>query len=133
MTGEPEHIKQLIHFDGLDQIFIGNDESLSIYGVGSSFFVSPHDSHITFKLNNLLHVPSIPKNLLKCSPIAKDDFVFLEFHPDKCLVKYQGKNKVLFQGIIGVNELHSFHNLNILISAMDGVHFLLSVTETIGA
>jgi len=44
---------------------IGKGGGLRIYGVESSSFVSPNDSHITFKLNNLLHVPSITKKLVK--------------------------------------------------------------------
>jgi len=83
------------HFDGLDQIFIGNGEGLSISSAGSSSFVSPNDSHITFKLNKLLIVPSISKNLLSVSQFAKDNYVFFEFHPHLCLVKSQVTNKVL--------------------------------------
>jgi len=36
VTGESQNIKQFTHLDGLDQIFIGNGEGLSISGVGSS-------------------------------------------------------------------------------------------------
>ena len=57
MTSESQNIKQFTHFDGLDQIVIGNGEGLSISGVDSSSFVSPNVSHITFKLHKLLHVP----------------------------------------------------------------------------
>ena len=95
VTGESQHIKQFSHFDGPDQIFIGNGEGSSIPSVGSSIFVSPNDSHITFKLHKLLHVPSSLKNLLSISQFAKDNFVFFEFHPHLCLVKSQATNKVL--------------------------------------
>jgi len=83
VTGEPQNIKQFSHFDGLDQILIGNceglsisaagsssfvsqilignGEGLSISAAGSSSFVSPNDSQITIKLQKLLHVPSITK------------------------------------------------------------------------
>ena len=37
VTGESQHIKQLSHFDGPDQIFIGNGEGLSISNTGSFF------------------------------------------------------------------------------------------------
>ena len=53
VTDESQHIKQLSHFDGPDQIFIGNGEGLSISNIGSSSFLFPNDSHITFKLNKL--------------------------------------------------------------------------------
>ena len=113
VTGESQHIKQFAHFDGPDQIFIGNGEGLSISSVGSSSFVSPNDSHITFKLHKLLHVPSISKNLLSVSQFAKDNFVFFEFHPYLCLVKSQMTNKILLQSVVGVDGLYSFHNIRL--------------------
>ena len=111
VTGESQHIKQLSHFDEPDQIFIGNGEGFSISSTGSSSFVSPNDSHITFKLNKLLHVPSISKNLLSASQFVKDNVVFFEFHLHSCLVKSQGTNKLILQGAVGVDGLHSFHNI----------------------
>ena len=56
VTGESQHIKQLSHFDGPDQIFIGNGEGLSISNTGSSSFLSPNDCHITFNLIQLKYV-----------------------------------------------------------------------------
>ena len=44
VTGESQHIKQFAHFDGPDQIFIGN-EGLYISSTGSSSFVPPYDSY----------------------------------------------------------------------------------------
>jgi len=76
VIGESQNIKQFTHFDGPDQIFIGNGEGLSISSAGSSCFVSPNDSHITFILHKLLHVPPISKNLLSVSRFAKDNSVF---------------------------------------------------------
>ena len=63
VIGDSQNIKQFTHFDGPDQIFIGNGEGLSISKTGSSTFISPIDTSITFKLHKLLH-PSISKNLL---------------------------------------------------------------------
>lgn len=40
----------------------------------------PH-SNLTFKLNNLLLVPAITKNLLSVGQFAYDNQVFFEFHP----------------------------------------------------
>jgi len=37
--------------------------------------------------------------------------LFSEFHPDRCLVKSQGTNKALLQGVVGVDGLYSFNNL----------------------
>ena len=87
VTSDSQNIKQFTHFDGPDQIFIGNGEGLSISKTGSSTFISPTDTGITFKLHKLLHDPSISKNLLSVSQFAKDNSMFFEFHPHVCLVK----------------------------------------------
>ena len=39
--------------------------------------------------------------------------VFFEFHLHLCLVKSQAINKVLLQGVVGVNGLYSFHNIKL--------------------
>jgi len=59
----------------------------------------------------LLHVRSITKNLLSVSQFAKDNYAFFEFHPDKCLDKSQGTDKVLLQGVVGIDGLYPFNNL----------------------
>jgi len=127
VASESQNIKQFTHFDRLDQIFIGNGEGLSISGDGSFSFVSPNDSHITFKLHKLLHVPSILKNLLSVSQFSKDNSVFFEFHPHLCLVKSQETNKVLLQGIVGVDGFYSFHYLKL----QDNSPLLLSTSTSI--
>jgi len=76
-------------------------------------FESPFDSRVLFKLNHLLHVPSVTKILFSVSQFAKDNFVFFEFHSDKCLVKSQGSNKVLLHGGVGPDGLYSFHNIHL--------------------
>ena len=76
VIGDSRNIKQFTHFDGTEQIFIGNGEGLSISNTGSSTFVSPNDTGTTFKLHKLLHVPSISKNLLSVSQFAKDNSVY---------------------------------------------------------
>nr|KYP43735.1 hypothetical protein KK1_034815 [Cajanus cajan] len=113
VTGEPQNIHQLEHFDGPYQIFIGNGQGLQINGFGSSSFLSPINSQFSFQLNNLLHVPFITKNLLSVSKFAKDNCIFFEFHADHCFVKSQETNEVLLQGIVGVDGLYSFPNLKL--------------------
>ena len=102
-------------------------KGLSISSAGSSSFVSPNDDAITFKLNKLLHVPSILKKLLSVSQFAKDNFVLFEFHPHLCLVKSQETNKVLFQGVVGADGLYSFHNLKL----QDNSPLLLSTSTSV--
>jgi len=76
IIGESLNIKQMQYFDGPDKIFIGNGAGLSISGAGSFLFESPFDSRVLFKLNHLLHVPSVMKNLLSASQFTKDNSVF---------------------------------------------------------
>jgi len=111
VTGEPLNIKQMQHFDGLDQFFIGNGACLSISGAGSSLFVSSFDSKVLFRLNHLLHVSSITRNLLSVSQFVKDNSVFFEFCSDKCLVKSHETNKVLLHGGVRPDGLYPFHNV----------------------
>jgi len=113
VTRDSQNIKQLIHFDGPNQIFIGNGEGLSISNIGSSF-ISPNDVGITFKL---LQVTTCSFNFEKfvksVSQFVKDNFVFFKFHPHVCLVKSQETNKILLKGVVGVDGLYSFHNLKL--------------------
>ncbi|XP_029127015.1 uncharacterized protein LOC109796422, partial [Cajanus cajan] len=113
VTGEPQNVHQLGHFDGPDQIFIGNGQGLHINGSGFSSFLSPIKSNFCFKLNDLLHVPSITKNLLSVSKFAKDNSVYFEFHSHCCFVKSQVTNEILLQGVVGSDGLYSFSNLEL--------------------
>ena len=47
-----------------------------------------------------MHVPQIKKNLVIVSKFAKDNNVFLEFHPNYCLIKSQDTKEILLQGCI---------------------------------
>ncbi|KAI5436326.1 hypothetical protein KIW84_022704 [Lathyrus oleraceus] len=64
---------------------------------------------LTLTLHNLLHVPTITKTY-QVSQFAKDNKVFFEFHSDKCLVKSQATEEVLFLGKLGTNGLYMFLN-----------------------
>jgi len=62
---------------------------------------------------------------MSVSQFAKDNSVFFEFHPHMCLVKSQGTNRVLLQGVVGADGLYSFCNLklqdhsSVLLSSLD--------------
>nr|KYP50321.1 hypothetical protein KK1_027896 [Cajanus cajan] len=86
---------------------------LHINGSGFSSFLSPIKSNFCFKLNDLLHVPSITKNLLSVSKFAKDNLVYFEFHYHCCFVKSQVINEILLQGVVGSDGLYSFSNLEL--------------------
>ena len=52
----------------------------------------------TLSLHNLLHVPSINKNLVSVSQFAKDNNVYFEFFPNHCFVKNQDTKEIILQG-----------------------------------
>lgn len=83
---------------------------MDIHSSGSSVFSSPIKPQITLTLNNLLHVPSITKNLISVSQFAKDNSVFFEFHSDHFVVKSQATKEVLQHGKVGPDGLYTFPN-----------------------
>jgi len=97
---------------GSDQVHIGNGQDLAITSVGSLQFTSPLHPQTTLKLNNLLLVPSITKNLVGVSQFAKDNNVYFEFHPNHCFVKSQDSSKMLLRGILGHDGLYQFEHTN---------------------
>ncbi|KAI5420420.1 hypothetical protein KIW84_044277 [Lathyrus oleraceus] len=67
VTNASQNIQQSTPFEGPDQIFIGNGEGLRIHSSGSSSFLSQFKPSTSLVLHNLLHVPSITKNLTSAS------------------------------------------------------------------
>ena len=96
-----------------DQFYIGNGQGLPIHSTGSSTFISPINSKVSLSLNQLLHVPTIPKNLISVSKFALDNGVYFEFDPNYCLVKSQGSNEILLNGSLGPDGLYVFPNLHL--------------------
>jgi len=83
---------------------------LQVLGSGSSCL---QNFKFPLYLNNLLHVPSIIKNLLNVRKFALDNNVFFEFYPYHCNVKSQATNKVILSGIVGADGLYSFPDFKI--------------------
>jgi histone deacetylase 1/2 len=105
VTADARNIQEHSPFTTTDQIFMGNGQSLSILSNGSSVFTPPNHTQTQLTLNNLLHVPSITKNLISVSQFAKDNVVFFEFHPNHCVVKSQATKEILLQGNVGADGL----------------------------
>jgi hypothetical protein len=74
---------------------VGNGTGLSINHIGSAHLSCPNRSFI---LKNLLHVPSICKNLLSISKFAHDNSVFFEFHSSFFVIKDCRTRSILHQG-----------------------------------
>lgn len=84
-------------YTGPEKIHVGNGMGLPITHVGSA---SLHVNSRVFHLKNLLHVPSITKNLLSVSQFCTDNNVYFEFNSTSCFVKDQRTKKVLLQGAV---------------------------------
>jgi hypothetical protein len=84
-TGATHHLTSDLHnfnltsdaYTGSNQIHVGNGTCLSINHIGYALISS---SRRSFILNQLLHVPSICKNLFSVRQFAHDNSIFFEFH-----------------------------------------------------
>jgi hypothetical protein len=65
-------------YHGGDQIHAADGTGMEIANVGHSILCSPSRS---LHLNNILHVPQVYKSLCSVNRLAKDNNVYLEFHP----------------------------------------------------
>jgi len=73
-----------------------NEEHLEAIFYCSAKFTNP-TTMTTLRIHNLLHVPSINKNLMSVSQFAKDNSVYFEFFPNHCFVKNQDTKKIILQ------------------------------------
>lgn len=111
ITSNQGNFSQHTPYNGVEQVHMGNGQGVHISSIGNTHFPSPLHPHITLSLHNLLHVPTITKNLMSVSQFARDNRVFFEFHSDHCLVKCQDSNAVLLRGSLGKDGLYSFRQI----------------------
>ncbi|CAA0831393.1 Unknown protein, partial [Striga hermonthica] len=67
-------------YGGGSKLHMGNGSGENISHIGKTL-LKPHHSTRIFVLKDLLHVPSVTKNLLSVSKFALDNNVYFEFHP----------------------------------------------------
>jgi histone deacetylase 1/2 len=82
-------------YSGGDQVHAANSTGMEIDSVGHSTLHSPNRD---IRLNNILFVPKASKSLISVNRLAKDNNVFLEFHPSHFLIKEQGTKRTLHRG-----------------------------------
>lgn len=82
-------------YTGTSQVSMGNGESVSIDNVGSSNILA---GSRLLHLRDVLHVPTVCKNLIFVGQFAKDNNVYFEFHPILCFVKDIQTGKTLLVG-----------------------------------
>ncbi|KAH9666887.1 ABC transporter G family member 40 [Citrus sinensis] len=87
-------------YKGSDQLAVGNGAKLKIVSIGHSLLstLEPHTlPHI--KLNHILHVPEITKNLISVLKLLHDNDVYIEFNESFCAVKDKRRGSVLMRGM----------------------------------
>lgn len=101
-TGATDHITsdldRLIvkeRYNGKDRVQADDGPGLFISHVGHSQL---HTSNKNIKLNNILHVPQVTRNLLLVHRFTSDNDVYFEFHPNFFVVKDRATKSHLFQG-----------------------------------
>jgi hypothetical protein len=78
-----------------DHVTTANGQGMYIHHICQSKF---HTASHTLILKDILHVPSITRNLLSVRKFAIDNHVFFEFHPHFLLVKDLATREVLIRG-----------------------------------
>ncbi|CAH9113029.1 unnamed protein product, partial [Cuscuta epithymum] len=111
VTADPLNLQRSETLATTDKLFMGNGQGVDIKSIGSSIFPSPYHSSMHLSLNNILHVPTITKNLLSVSQFAKDNLVFFEFHPYDCFVKSQVSKQILLHGSLREDGLYKFQSI----------------------
>ncbi|KAL4360960.1 hypothetical protein GQ457_04G026310 [Hibiscus cannabinus] len=95
VTPDSTNVMQGAGYNGPGKLLVGNGVPLDVKMVGS---LSINSSSRALLLTDLLHVPTITKNLLSVSKFARDNAVFFEFHAKNCLVCDEATGVVLLQG-----------------------------------
>jgi histone deacetylase 1/2 len=101
-------------YNGNERVMMDNGQGLLISPLGQSSFYSNTSPNIKLTLKDLLHVPTISKNLLSVRKFAQDNNVIFEFHPYKCFVKSQASRQILLEGRVGVDGLYKFQPFQFL-------------------
>jgi len=99
MTNNASNFTKKQQYNGSEMVQLGNGSGMPIHHIGSATYTAPHTNH-SFRLQNLLHVPSLSKNLLSVSKFSLDNNVYFEFYPHHCYVKHQDTKRIFLQGIL---------------------------------
>jgi hypothetical protein len=92
ITGDLNKLTMHDHYLGNDQIHAANGTGMNITRIGKTIIPT---SHHYLVLNNVLHVPSIHKNLISVHRFTLDNNTFIEFHLYFFLIKDRKTRKVL--------------------------------------
>uniref|UniRef100_A0A151UFE4 Retrovirus-related Pol polyprotein from transposon TNT 1-94 n=1 Tax=Cajanus cajan TaxID=3821 RepID=A0A151UFE4_CAJCA len=98
-------------YTGETKLKMTNGDSTSIQHIGHSYLYSSNSNKPLF-LKNLLHVPSISKNLISVSQFCRDNNVKFEFTANNCCVKSQDSKHTLLEGHF-TKGLYVFYNISV--------------------
>lgn len=90
ITYDSGNFTQITPYQGSEKVHLGNGQAISISSLGTSQFYSPQNRHTLLTLNNLLHVPTIAKNLVSVSQFPRDNRVFFCVSSNCLLCKITG-------------------------------------------
>lgn len=95
VTGELEKLTVHDKYHGDEQVHMASGTGMKINHVGHSTL---HSLVNKLHLNNILHVPNANKSLVSVNRLARDNNIFLEFHPDRLFIKEQVTRRTLHRG-----------------------------------
>lgn len=90
-------LRDVTPYSGKSSLLMGNGTLAVISSIGTAILPTQYKS---LRLSNVLCVPSIQKNLLSVSQLARDNGVYFEFHPTYCVIKDMVTREILLTGSI---------------------------------
>ena len=115
LTHSAQTLSYVQPYSDADQVTIGDGQSLPIHNTGKKLF--PFSSKV-FCLNQVLHVPQLPTNLISVSKFCTNNAVVFQFHSTYFFVKDQVIKKTLLQGYLkdGLYEFPSSSSTRVFLS-----------------
>ena len=100
LTNDINNMHVSTAFTSISKLVVGNGARLNITHVGSAALKShnPHNTFLILKLNDILLVPQITKNLISISKPTNDNDVVIEFTNNLYFVKDKVRNLIILQG-----------------------------------
>ncbi|KAG8503604.1 hypothetical protein CXB51_001615 [Gossypium anomalum] len=93
ITPDVTSLSSVAPYTGTNHVSMGNGVSVPIANVGTTHMKA---GTRLLHLQNVLHVPSVCKNLMSVGQFARDNTVYFEFYPFMCFVKdIQTRNTLL--------------------------------------
>ena len=109
ITSNVKNLSLHAPYNGNDKVSIGNGKQLSMSNVGLGHLSTQTTPVSTISLPNVLHVPTMKKNLISVSQLTRDHDLIDEFNSSSCLIKDKSTGEVLLKGCLkdGLYQLSS--------------------------